>query len=206
MHRVSLPVRNPTADFCLSRWTLENTPRTCSYRTRPLVVPSPLHHSTPTIMPLPFPLITDQLSRATDVILPFPQPHRWDPHSNFLCIHRECRNHTRVASPSLPIPRLQPTPPSPSHIHAHACEWRLGGWAPGRNRDMGEHPREVHGFTGNEKDFVRCYWGNCDKQLQQMNMGRHIMSTHLRETTTCHRCNKALSRPNADMLSVFSCC
>ena len=108
MHRVSLPVRNPTADLCLSRWTLENTPRTCSYRMRSLVVPSPLHRSTPIIMPLPFPLITGRLSRTTDMILPFPQPHRWGPHINFLCIHRECRNHTKAASPSLPIPRLQP--------------------------------------------------------------------------------------------------
>ncbi|KAL4074317.1 hypothetical protein J3A83DRAFT_4235087 [Scleroderma citrinum] len=103
-----------------------------------------------------------------------------------------------IPFPSCPVPRT-PTPPPPSHIHMYSCEWREGrctGWAPGKNREMGEHLRELHHFIGNEKDLVRCLWGNCNKHLQRMNMGRHIVSTHLRETTTCPRCNKTLSRPD----------
>lgn len=106
--------------------------------------------------------------------------------------------YQNIPFPSYPV-AATPTPPPPAHTHMHTCEWRVGrctGLAPGKNRDMGEHLREFHGFTGNEKDIVRCYWGHCDKQLQRMNMGRHIVSTHLRETTTCPRCNKTLSRPD----------
>ncbi|KAG1716099.1 hypothetical protein ID866_1071 [Astraeus odoratus] len=108
------------------------------------------------------------------------------------------QSYSGVSFPSFPTPQT-PTPPPPSQIYMHRCEWTTrscNGWAPGKNREMGEHLRESHDFIGNEKDTVHCQWGNCNKSLQRMNMGRHIVSTHLRETTTCPRCNKTLSRPD----------
>lgn len=114
----------------------------------------------------------------------------------------------QLPQPQQPIPSVS-YPPSPCdqtitdkrlpHIPMHVCEWGekpCNSLAPGKNREMGEHLREFHDFIGNEKDSVPCYWGNCDKSLQRMNVGRHIVSTHLRQTTICPRCNKSLSRPD----------
>lgn len=114
----------------------------------------------------------------------------------------------QLPQPQQPTPSIS-YPPYPSdqaitvkrppHIPMHVCEWGekpCNMLAPGKNREMGEHLREFHDFIGNEKDSVPCYWGNSDKSLQRMNVGRHIVSTHLRQTTICPRCNKSLSRPD----------
>lgn len=110
----------------------------------------------------------------------------------------------------LPYP-ADPAIPSkqPSHIRMHACKWGVKACntlAPGKNREMGEHLREFHEFIGNEKDIVHCHWSNCNKSLQRMNMGRHIVSTHLRQTTICPRCNKSLSRPDVASRHEKQCC
>jgi len=103
---VSLQPCNPTADFCLSHWTLEYTPMTCSHRMQSLAVPSPLHRSIPRIFPLPFPLTIGRLFRAADMILPFPQTYR-STRINLPSIHKKCHSHTRTY-PSLHILWLQP--------------------------------------------------------------------------------------------------
>lgn len=105
------------------------------------------------------------------------------------------------APPMAALTPSPPPPPSPPMSPTlHVCEWTEGGrccgLAPGRNREMGEHLRTAHGFVGNERDTVYCRWGVCGRALQRMNMGRHIVSTHLRATATCPRCFKTLSRPD----------
>ncbi|KAI6169547.1 hypothetical protein EDD17DRAFT_16309 [Pisolithus thermaeus] len=127
-----------------------------------------------------------------------PHPDSQSPYPSPAQLPQSPQPYPSISYPPYPCDQTNTVKPLP-HIPFHVCEWGAkpcNTMAPGKNREMGEHLREFHDFIGNEKDSVPCYWGNCDKSLQRMNMGRHIVSTHLRQTTICPRCNKSLSRPD----------
>ncbi|KAI6129434.1 hypothetical protein EDD16DRAFT_1545558 [Pisolithus croceorrhizus] len=103
----------------------------------------------------------------TDSQSPYPSPAQ---------LPQSPQPYPSISYPPYPCHETNTVKPLP-HIPMHVCEWGAkpcNALAPGKNREMGEHLREFHDFIGNEKDSVPCYWGNCDKSLQRMNMGRHI--------------------------------
>ncbi|KAH0837772.1 hypothetical protein J3R83DRAFT_5950 [Lanmaoa asiatica] len=99
-----------------------------------------------------------------------------------------------------PVPPAAPgeSIPPDSFLNSHLCRWlggpRCPGFAPSRNREMGEHLRVYHRFIGHERDAVRCEWENCRKTMQRMNLPRHIVSRHLSAAASCRFCGKRLSR------------
>lgn len=102
-------------------------------------------------------------------------------------------------------PPMPPTPPEVSippnsGFQLHPCRWlggpRCNGFAPGRNREMGEHLRVYHHFIGHERDTVQCEWENCGQTMQRMNVPRHIVSRHLLAAASCRFCGKRFSRPD----------
>ncbi|KIJ67520.1 hypothetical protein HYDPIDRAFT_108347 [Hydnomerulius pinastri MD-312] len=102
-------------------------------------------------------------------------------------------------APPMPQQLALVPPPSP---FPRPCRW-LGGPSchglavgPVRNREMSEHLRFHHQLVGHERDVVRCQWAGCHRRLQRMNMGRHIVTTHLHEAAHCRFCGGRFSRPD----------
>ncbi|KAF8135655.1 hypothetical protein EV363DRAFT_1447435 [Boletus edulis] len=95
-----------------------------------------------------------------------------------------------------------PTPPAAPEqsillnpaFYSYPCRWQSGprcdGFAPGKNREMGEHLRVFHHFVGRERDVVQCEWENCGHTMQRMNVPRHIVSRHLLAAANCRFCKK----------------
>ncbi|KAI6044672.1 hypothetical protein EDC04DRAFT_326610 [Pisolithus marmoratus] len=153
------------------------------------ILPQSMPHSVPSTIP------SELTTAFPSGMYNLPHPDSRSPYPHSVQLPQSPQPYPSVSHLPYPVDPAKPPP----HIQMYVCEWgvkQCNTLAPGKNREMGEHLREFHEFIGNEKDTVHCHWGNCNKELQRMNMGRHIVSTHLRQTTICPRCKKTLSRPD----------
>ncbi|KAG2132971.1 hypothetical protein DEU56DRAFT_422851 [Suillus clintonianus] len=61
-------------------------------------------------------------------------------------------------------------------------------------RELSAHLLEFHGIRGPDNLRVRCFWNNCNKELNKESLSRHVEETHRRIKYTCGACSKTFTR------------